>query len=153
MQTDRGLVVSRHGDVVTVRLQPHAECASCSLSKFSLTQFCGGSKESSATVKATAAPGIAQGDLVEVSLDDSITLKAAVIVYGLPLVAFLVGVLGGYALSSLITLRGTLSTAAPVLAGFLMLVPGVVLSRKAARRLNPTATIVGKLDQEVTTCQ
>lgn len=131
-----------------VRLQPHAGCASCAL-----TQFCVGSKESSPTVRATAPSEIAQGDLVEVSLDDSIILKASAIMYGIPLVAFLAGVLGGYGFSSLAGLSGSLSMALPVAAGFVMLIPGIIFSRRIAIRLNPTATVVRKLDQEVARCQ
>ena len=148
MQTDRGLVVARHGDVVMVRLQPQDGCVSCAL-----TQFCVGSKESSATVRATASSEIAQGDLVEVSLDDSLVLKASAIMYGVPLVAFLAGVLGGYGFSSLAGLSASLSTALPVVTGFVMLIPGAILSHKVAIRLNPTATVVRKLDQEVARCQ
>ncbi len=86
-----------------------------------LTQFCVGSKESSPTVKAIAPPGIDQGDLVEVSVDDSIILKATAIMYGVPLVAFLAGVLGGYGFSSLAGLTGNPSMALPVVTGFVML--------------------------------
>lgn len=148
MQTDRGLVIARHGDVVMVRLQPQDGCVSCAL-----TQFCVGSKGSSATVRATASSEIAQGDLVEVSLDDSLVLKASAIMYGVPLVAFLAGVLGGYGFSSLAGLSASLSTALPVVTGFVMLIPGAILSHGVAIRLNPTATVVRKLDQEVARCQ
>ncbi len=148
MQTDRGLVIARQGDVVVVRLQPRDGCASCSL-----TQFCVGSKESSPTVRVTAPPEIAQGDLVEVSLDDSLILKASAIMYGIPLAAFLAGVLGGYGFSSLEGLNGSLSIALPVVAGFLMLIPGIIISRRVASRLYPTATVVRKIDQEVINCQ
>jgi positive regulator of sigma E activity len=112
-----------------------------------------GSKESSPTVRATAPSEIAQGDLVEVSLDDSIILKASAIMYGIPLVAFLAGVLGAYGFSSLAGLSGSLSMALPVVAGFVMLIPGIIFSRRIAIRLNPTATVVRKLDQEVARCQ
>jgi len=148
MQTDRGLVIARQGDVVVVRLQPRDGCVSCSL-----TQFCVGSKESSPTVRVTAPPEIAQGDLVEVSLDDSLILKASAIMYGIPLAAFLTGVLGGYGFSSLAGLNGSQSIALPVVAGFLMLIPGIIISRRVASRLNPTATVVRKIDQEVINCQ
>jgi len=145
MPTDRGLVVGRHGDVVIVRVQPHDGCASCAL-----TQFCVGSKQSNPTISASAPPEIAQGDLVEVTLDESLVLKATAIMYGIPLVAFLTGVLGGYGFSSLARLSGGLSMALPVVAGFAMLIPGAIISRRVAFRLNPTATVVRKLDQEVT---
>jgi positive regulator of sigma E activity len=108
-----------------------------------------GSKESSPIVRATAPSEIAQGDLVEVSLDDSLVLKASAIMYGVPLVAFLAGVLGGYGFSSLAGLSASLSTALPVVTGFVMLIPGAILSHRVAIRLNPTATVVRKLDQEV----
>ena len=131
-----------------VRLQPRAGCVSCSL-----TQFCVGSKQTSPTIKAVAPFGIVQGDLVEVVLDDSIILKATAIMYGLPLAAFLAGVFGGYAFSSMAGLSGNPSMAVPAIAGFAMLIPGIIVSRWAAARLNPTATIVSKLDQEVAKCQ
>ncbi|MHB8106751.1 MAG: SoxR reducing system RseC family protein [Candidatus Cryosericum sp.] len=148
MQTDRGLVIARHDGVVTIRLLPRDACASCSL-----TQFCIGSKESSPTIRATARPEIVQGDMVEVSFDDSIILKASAIMYGVPLIAFLAGVLGGYGFSLLGRLSASLSMALPVAAGFGMLILGVVVSRRVAMRLNPTAAVVNKLDQEVTVCQ
>jgi len=131
-----------------IRLQPQDGCVSCPL-----TQFCVGSKESSPTVRATAPSEIAQGDLVEVSLDDSIILKASAIMYGIPLVAFLAGVLGGYGFSSLTGLSASLSMAVPIVAGFVMLIPGIIFSRRIAIRLNPTVTVVRKLDQEVTRCR
>jgi positive regulator of sigma E activity len=148
MQIDRGLVIARRGDVVMIRLQPQDGCVSCALA-----QFCVGSKESSATVRATAPPEIAQGDLVEVSLDDSVVLKASATMYGVPLAAFLAGVFGGYGFSSLTGLSASLSMALPIVAGFVMLIPGIIFSRRIAIRLNPTATVVRKLDQEVARCQ
>ncbi len=145
MPTDRGLVVARRGDVVTVRLLPHDGCASCAL-----TRFCVGSKESDPTISASAPAEIVQGDSVEVTLDESLVLKATAIMYGIPLAAFLTGVLGGYGLSSLAQLSGNVSMALPAVAGFAMLIPGAIISRRVAFRLNPTATVVRKLDQEVT---
>lgn len=148
MQTDRGLVIARHGNIVMVRLQPHEGCVSCAL-----TKFCASSKEANPTVSATASPQIVQGDLVEVSLDDSIVLKASAIMYGIPLVSFLAGVLGGYGFSSLVGLSANLSLALPVVVGFAMLIPGIIFSRRIAMRLSPTATVLRRLDQEVSRCQ
>jgi sigma-E factor negative regulatory protein RseC len=146
MPTDRGLVVARRGNVVTVQVQPQEGCASCALS-----EFCVGSKQDTPTVKATASSEIAQGDIVEVSLDDSLLLKATAIIYGIPLVAFLVGVLGGYLYVTLVLPSPAVSMAVPVIAGFLMLIPGVLVSRRAGELLNPTATVVRKLDQKPST--
>jgi sigma-E factor negative regulatory protein RseC len=146
MPTDRGLVVARRGNVVTVQVQPQEGCASCALS-----EFCVGSKQDTPTVKATASSEIAQGDIVEVSLDDSLLLKATAIIYGIPLVAFLVGVLGGYLYVTLASPSPAVSMAVPVIAGFLMLIPGILVSRRAGERLNPTATVVRKLDQKPST--
>lgn len=70
--------------------------------------------------------------------------------YGIPLVAFLIGVLSGYGFSSLAGFDGGLSTALPIAGGFILLIPGVILSRKAVARVDPTATVLRKLDQEVT---
>lgn len=146
MPTDRGLVVARRGNIVTVQVQPQEGCASCALSA-----FCVGSKQDAPTVKAIASTGIVQGDTVEVSLEDSLLLKATAIVYGIPLAAFLIGVLVGYLYATLTSPSTAVSMAAPVIAGFLMLIPGVLISRRAGERLNPTATVVRKLDQKTST--
>ncbi|MCE5193713.1 MAG: SoxR reducing system RseC family protein [Candidatus Cryosericum sp.] len=145
MPTDRGLVLSRTGNVVTVQVQPQEGCDSCALS-----QFCVGSKQDTPTVTAIAPSEIRQGDLVELSVSDSLLLKATAIIYGIPLVAFLVGVLGGYLYAAFTIQSMRTATVLPVIGGFLMLIPGVFISRKSGKRLNPTATVVRKLDQEAT---
>ncbi len=91
------------------------------------------------------------GRLVEVSVDDSVILKVTAII-----MAFTCGFSAesrGYAFSSLAGLTGNPSMALPVVVGFLMLVPGIILSRRVTTRLNPTATVVSKLDQEVAGCR
>lgn len=143
MPTDQGFVVERRGNIVTVRIQPQEGCSSCALS-----EFCVGSKQDSPTVKATASDDIKQGDAVEVTLDGSLLLRATAIMYGIPLLAFLAGVLVGYLWAAVAAMSTTLSMVLPVAGGFLMLIPGVFISRRAGFRLNPTGTVVRKLNQE-----
>lgn len=140
MQTDEGIVVARDGDMVTVELQPREGCVSCSLA-----QFCSGSKGSVASLRATAGTDIRRGDIVEVALDDSVVLKASLALYGIPLVAFLAGVLIGYGLSFLVWQGTAMAILLPVMGGFLLLIPGILGSRRIASHMNPTARVLHKV--------
>lgn len=140
MQTDEGIVVARDGDMVTVELQPREGCVSCSLA-----QFCSGSKGSVASLRATAGADIRRGDIVEVALDDSVVLKASLVMYGIPLVAFLAGVLIGYGLSFLMRPGTAMAILLPVMGGFLVLIPGILGSHRMASRMNPTARVLHKI--------
>ncbi len=140
MQTDEGIVVARDGDMVTVELQPREGCVSCSLA-----QFCSGSKGSVASLRATAGTDIRRGDIVEVALDDSVVLKASLALYGIPLVAFLAGVLIGYGLSFLVRQGTAMAILLPVMGGFLLLIPGILGSRRIASHMNPTARVLHKV--------
>jgi sigma-E factor negative regulatory protein RseC len=140
MQTDEGIVVARDGEFVTVELQPREGCVSCSLA-----QFCSGNKGSVASLRATAGTGIGRGDVVEVALDDSVVLKASLVMYGLPLAAFLAGVLAGYGLSFLLQPGTAVSILLPVIGGFLLLIPGILVSRRMALHMNPTARVLHKV--------
>ncbi|MHB8071451.1 MAG: SoxR reducing system RseC family protein [Candidatus Cryosericum sp.] len=144
MRTDTGIVMSRQGDTVSVVVQSHEECASCSLA-----QFCVSSKNPGSTVAAAAPFDVSPGDLVEISMDDSLILKVSAIMYGVPLVAFLAGVFGGYGLSLLAGLRGGMAVAMPIVSGFVLLVLGVVVSRAMARRLNVTGKVTRLIDKGV----
>lgn len=82
-------------------------------------------------------------------MDDSLILKVSAIMYGVPLVAFLAGVFGGYGLSLLAGLRGGMAVAMPIVSGFVLLVLGVVVSRAMARRLNVTGKVTRLIDKGV----
>jgi len=79
-----------------------------------------------------AEPDIRRGDIVEVALDDSVVLKASLALYGIPLVAFLAGVLIGYGLSFLVRQGTAMAILLPVMGGFLLLIPGILASRRTA---------------------
>ncbi len=144
MKTDKGVVIARRGDSVSVLVQSHEECASCTLA-----QFCVNGKKTGSTVVVTTSHEVAPGDVVEISINDSLILQVSAILYGVPLLAFLAGVFGGYGLSSLLRLHGGIEVAAPILSGFVLLVLGVVVSRAMARKLNVTGKVTRIIDKEV----
>jgi positive regulator of sigma E activity len=144
MKTDKGVVTARQGDTVSVVLRSHEECASCSLA-----QFCVSSRSPNSTVMVTASFDVAPGDMVEISIDDSLILKVSAIMYGVPLLAFLAGVFGGYGLSSLLGLHGGVAVAAPIVSGFVLLALGIAVSRAMARRFNVTGKVTRLIDEEV----
>jgi sigma-E factor negative regulatory protein RseC len=144
MRTDTGIVISRQGDTVSVVVQSREACASCSLA-----QFCVSSKNPESTVTAAAPLDVFPGDLVEISMDDSLILKVSAIMYGVPLVAFLAGVFSGYGLSLLAGLRDSVAVATPIVCGFVLLALGIVVSRAMARRLKVTGKVTRLIDKGV----
>jgi sigma-E factor negative regulatory protein RseC len=144
MKTDKGVVTTRLGDTVSVILQSHEDCASCSLA-----QFCVSSRSPSSTVMVTTSFDVAPGDMVEISIDDSLILKVSAIMYGVPLLGFLVGVFGGYGLSPLLGLQSGAAVAAPIVSGFVLLALGIIVSRTMARKLNVTGKVTRLIDEEV----
>lgn len=144
MKTDQGIVTACKGNAVSVLLQAHEACASCSLA-----QVCVSNRKPTSTVTVTGSFDVAPGDLVEISIDDSLFLRVSAIMYGVPLLAFLAGVFGGYGLSWLVRLRGGAAVAAPIIAGFSLLVFGVALSRIMARRLGITGKVTRLIDEGV----
>lgn len=87
MLTEQGLVVSAQGDKAIVMTHRSEACEACAAK--GACKVLGGGKE----VEVTALNYIRAkgGDLVELSLPESAFLKASVVTYLLPLVAFLVG--------------------------------------------------------------
>jgi positive regulator of sigma E activity len=92
---------------------------------------------------------VSPGDRVEISIDDSLILKVSAIMYGVPLLAFLAGVFGGYGFSLLAGLYGGIAAAAQIGSGFVLLALGVIVSRIMARRLNVTGRVTRLMDKEV----
>lgn len=130
--------------MVRVVVQSREECGSCSLA-----QFCATTREPSATLTVVCPIDVSPGDRVEISIDDSLILKVSAIMYGVPLLAFLAGVFGGYGLSLLAGLHGGAAAAAPIGSGFALLALGVIVSRMMARRLNVTGRVTQLMDKEV----
>ncbi len=144
MKTDQGIVMTRQGSTVSVMLQPQQGCVSCSLSRLCTENR----RHENPSVLATASADIVPGDLVEVTIDDSLILKVSAIMYGIPLLAFLAGIFGGYGFSSLTGLQGDLATAVPVASGFVLLVLGIIVSHAMTLKLNVTGNVIRKIDKE-----
>jgi len=130
--------------MVRVVVQSRGECGSCSLAR-----FCTVAREPSSLLTVTCPIRVSPGDRVEISIDDSLILKVSAIMYGVPLLAFLAGVFGGYGFSLLAGLSGSVAAAAQIGSGFVLLALGVVVSRMMARRLNVTGRITRLVDEEV----
>ena len=69
--------------------------------------------------------------------------------YGVPLLAFLAGVFGGYGFSVLAGLRGSSAAAVPIGSGFALLALGIAVSRAMARRLSVTGRVTQVMNREV----
>jgi len=94
-------------------------------------------------VEATVRPGLqlAEGDLVEVTLAPDNLLRAALIVYGLPMAGAVVGAMLAYALS-----LGDVGAAVAALAG---LVAGLLLGRWRLRRQDCLSRFVPTVDKRL----
>ncbi len=145
MQTDIGTVVACDGTMVTVTLHSREECASCALGK-----ICTVNRNSDAAIIVSTDLDVVPGDRVEVSIDDSLFLKVSVIMYGVPLMTFLAGVFGRYALSLIPGFPAVLAAAIPVVCGFIALAVGIIVSLPMARKLNVTGRITKILREEAT---
>ena len=145
MKTDSGTVVACDGSVVTVALHSRDECASCALGK-----ICTVNRNPGAAIIVSTDLDVVPGNRVEVSIDDSLFLKVSVIMYGVPLMAFLAGVFGGYALSLIPGFPAMLAAAIPVVFGFIALAIGVAISLPMARKLNMTGRITKVFREEAT---
>lgn len=84
-----GEVVGREGNRLVVRMQRTEACAKC--------RACTAGLESKdMIIKALNMCQGNIGDKVEIVLDNSNFMKATLIMYGIPFVAFMLGVFGGY---------------------------------------------------------
>jgi len=144
MKVDTGIVVSRQGSFVRVVVQSREACDSCALAR-----FCTSTREPGSTLTANCTIDVSPGDRVEISLDDSLILKVSAIMYGVPLLAFLAGVFGGYGFSMLAGLRGGSAAAVPIGSGFALLALGIAVSRAMARRLSVTGKVTQVMSREV----
>ena len=115
--TETGVVQSVRDGEVLVRLKRHSACLGCRL--------CSVSSGGDMIIKAIAAKRIEVGDQVTVEIDSSSLLKAIAMIYVLPTLAFLTGVLAG--------LRVT-SEAFSVLIGIIFLCAALFLARQYGLR-------------------
>jgi sigma-E factor negative regulatory protein RseC len=89
---EMGQIVSVEGSMATVKIRRGISCGSCTA--------CGMAKDQSEISFRIANDLNAQiGDWVELELESKSLIKASLIVYLLPLIALILGVVGGYAIA------------------------------------------------------
>ena len=84
---ETGVVQAVEDGEVSVRLKRHAACLGC--------RACSLSSSGDMVVKAIASDKVKVGDNVTIEIDSASIIKAIVLVYLLPAIAFLVGVFAG----------------------------------------------------------
>ncbi|WP_105614352.1 SoxR reducing system RseC family protein [Vallitalea okinawensis] len=107
-----GLVKEIQGDEVIVSLNRQEACNKC--------RACiQGMQEQEMILKAQNLCHASVGDQVEVTLEESNFLKAVAIMYGIPFIALMIGLISGYYISGIVT--GTQSEGIALLSGFILL--------------------------------
>ncbi|MCD7905591.1 MAG: SoxR reducing system RseC family protein [Clostridiales bacterium] len=84
-----GKVIACEGDQVRLVLKRREACGKCRACTAGLS-------EQDMEMKARNLCGAAVGDSVEVTIEQTNFLKAVIIMYGIPLIVFLIGILAGY---------------------------------------------------------
>jgi sigma-E factor negative regulatory protein RseC len=84
-----GLVVEVVEDKAKIRMQRHTACGDCGACQASESQL-------KLTIEVENNVGAREGDFVEVDLETLDFLSATIIVYLYPLIAMIVGILGGF---------------------------------------------------------
>ncbi|KXZ39440.1 positive regulator of sigma(E), RseC/MucC [Alkalithermobacter thermoalcaliphilus JW-YL-7 = DSM 7308] len=83
-----GIVINKEADIAYLKMQRHSACGSCGACKM-------GDEKSDIEIKAYNKIGAEIGDFVEVDMHVPNFMKAVFIVYTLPLISLLVGVVLG----------------------------------------------------------
>lgn len=94
-----GVVEAVEGEQITVRIVREKSCNACA----SKAQ-CGALFGTDTTLQITADPVFEKGDTVEIGLNPSAILSASTLFFVLPVVLFLIGVVGGYSMSPLLSM-------------------------------------------------
>ena len=110
-----GIVEKIEGEYAIVKLERQDMCGDChACDSVHAAQSC--------TLKCFNDLHTQVGDAVEISVDNSTFLKAAVIMYGLPFIGLVGGIIGGYILSTFIpTVNGELFMILGALLGMLFM--------------------------------
>lgn len=91
--TEKGLVTKVTGKSISVKMFPLTNCGEC--------KACDAHRRSSTTIEIENNCNASVGDYVSVQIKETI-LSGAIIFYGIPLLAFLVGILLGWMLTPII---------------------------------------------------
>lgn len=82
---EQGYIIKIENTTATVEVRPHEACSKCC--------SCGAGKKRQVIVTSPNVQDMTIGQEVEVEVDDKVMLKVWLLLYGLPLVAFLAGLL------------------------------------------------------------
>ncbi len=140
MQEDAILVKLQPDGVATVVIERGAPCGSCI--------SCKRTEDGKMLTEALNAAGAEVGDRVRINIDSSVVLRAVLIVYGVPLVGLIAGVLWGahvaatYQLSE--TMQGVCGTGAGISLALLGLMAASWYTKHQQNSYRPT--IVRRLD-------
>lgn len=133
---EQGQVITVHDGFVDVRMQMSANCVGCSV----CSQGAGGE-----TVMSGVADGLGAtvGDVVSVSIPDSIRSRAAAAVFLVPVACLLVGYLAGFLLGGWI---GKNPETTAVIGALALATVGMLGIRVAERRLSGDAAFTPRVD-------
>lgn len=121
-----GEVIEVHDEKATVRTRRHTACSRCGA--------CGHLAETSdMDVEAVNLIGAKPGDLIVLSMESGSVVQAAFLAYILPLLAFIVGLIGGHQIA-LRWIPGVQPEWVGVIAGFVLMVSSYVGLRSYDRR-------------------
>ncbi len=127
MMTERGIVLSVDGDRVRVEVTRSAMCAHCE--NQGTCNALGSSPKS--VVSAVNEAGAGEGDLVEISMTESRVLKAAALVYLVPVAGLVIGAMLGDAYAGALGLSADAGSGLGAVAG---IAAGLSVTTIAARR-------------------
>lgn len=88
---ERGTVIEKEAEVAVIEIMPHEECKGCG--------SCGTARSRKITIRGEKAQPLNKGEQVELEMDPSLFLQVVMLIYGLPLAAFLAALLTVYGLS------------------------------------------------------
>ena len=139
---ESGLVTSVSGETAEVKLRRSEACAKCGACTAGLSKH-------DMIINAKNLCGAKEGDYVNIELESSDFLKAVFIMYGIPCVFFVVGVLLCYYILPFTVIEGDIELLA-FLTGAILMVVAFILIKRSEKKLSkercmPVATkIVGR---------
>jgi positive regulator of sigma E activity len=89
---EEGKIIKIEGSEAVIEVSPQEACSKCC--------SCGAARARRVTVSADKTAGLSVGDIVEVEVDTSSMMKVYILMYGIPLVAFLFSIFSLYLVSS-----------------------------------------------------
>ncbi|MCL2665742.1 MAG: SoxR reducing system RseC family protein [Defluviitaleaceae bacterium] len=127
MVNENGIVVAARENFVTVKIKRGSACGKCNVCKF-------GTADDTIEVEASNECGAECGDRVAVEMRPQVFLHAALLLYGMPLAAFLAGAAAGYYLGGLFGLTESRAVAGMLCGVVLTVISFLVIKKSEPRR-------------------